>query len=221
MIWVVLAVGMMLLPVVLLLSGRRASKAAVKNWEAFLSPRAQDAYLSVRATARAELELADVAFEGAAQAATAGAHVSAIQLLDMGCQLIEDYCPTMLRSLKAMTALSRMVSSITPLRPLQPQGFRVAQLAQLAYLHEFLHQFLVGAGERFRLRLMILGRGFRMLGRLIVRSSARIRDAEPGADHEWARLSLARADLHALTEESFESLRVLVDALAAEPHAEL
>jgi hypothetical protein len=217
MLWIVLGLGMMLLPLVLLLSGRRSAQAAVRNWEVFLSPKAHDAYLSVQSLTRAELDLAEVAFEGAHQAAAAGAQTMSIQLLDMGCQLIEEYCPTMVRSLKAMAALSRMVAAITPMRPLRPQDFKVAQLAQLAHLHAFLHQFLVGAAERFRLRLTILTRSFRLVGRLMLRSAERIRTSEPGAHEEWSRLELARADLHTLTDESLDSLRVLVEALSVEP----
>jgi hypothetical protein len=112
-----------------------------------------------------------------------------------------------------------MVAAITPMPALRPKDFRVAQLVQLAYLHGFLHQFLVGTGERFRLRLMILGRGFGLLGRLVARSAARIRGRGEGAAEEWGRLALARADLHSLTNESLHSLRVLVEALGAAPPA--
>lgn len=217
MIWALVGAGLLLLPVILYLSGRRASRTAVQNWDAFLSPRAHDAYLRVQAETHAELELADVALQGAAQAAAAGAETTAMQMLDMGCELIERYCPTMLRSLRAMAVLSRMVAAITPMPALRPKDFRVSQLVQLAYLHDFLHQFLIGAGERFRLRLMILGRGFQLLGRLVTRSASRIRAQEEGAAEEWGRLALARADLHSLTDESLRSLRVLVEALEAAP----
>ena len=221
MIWILVGLGLLLLPVILVLSGRRASRAAVKNWEVFLTPRAEEAYVGLTANTNADLELADVAFEGAAQARAAGAHMKALELLDMGCQLIEDYCPSMLRSLRAMAVLSRMVAAITPMRPLRPEGFQLAQMTQLAHLHAFLHQFLVGTGERFRLRLMILGRGFRLVGRLVTRSTARIQASEVGVDREWARLDLARADLRTLTDESLDSLRILVESLAAQPHARL
>jgi hypothetical protein len=219
MIWMVIGAGLLLLPVVLYVSGRRASRAAVKNWNMFLTPANKGAFVRVEAETRAELELADVAFEGAAQAAAAGADTKSMQMLDMGCELIERYCPTMLQSLKAMAVLSRMVAAITPMPTLRPKDFRLSQLAQLAYLHAFLHQFLVGTGERFRLRLMILGRGFRLIGRLVARSASRIRDREEGAVEEWGRLALARADLHALTNESLNSLRVLVETLETAPRA--
>jgi hypothetical protein len=67
---------------------------------------------------------------------------------------------------------------------------------------------------------MILGRGFRLMGRLVARSASRIRGREEGAVEEWGRLALARADLHALTNESLSSLRVLVEALETAPRAE-
>jgi hypothetical protein len=219
-IWIVAGAGLLLLPVVLYLSGRRASRAAVRNWNMFLTPANKGAFVRVEAETRAELELADVAFEGAAQAAAAGADTKAMQMLDMGCELIERYCPTMLQSLKAMAVLSRMVAAITPMPTLRPKDFRLPQLVQLAYLHAFLHQFLVGSGERFRLRLMILGRGFRLLGRLVAKSAWRIRGREEGAAEEWGRLALARADLRSLTDESLNSLRVLVETLETAPRAE-
>jgi hypothetical protein len=148
-----------------------------------------------------------------------GARDDALRLLSTGSYLIEQYCPSMLRSLAAMAVLSRMVAAIAPVRPLLPKDFHLAQLVQLAYLNQFLHHFLVSTGERFRLRAAILSRGFRVILAVVRRATFGI-DAQPTvAAAEWDQLSSMRLDLHALTDESLETMRILLTSADAERKA--
>ena len=98
----------------------------------------------------------------------------------------------MLRLLSAMATFSRMVSAMAPVSPLRPQGFRLAQLASLAYLNQFLHQFLVSTGERFRLRVYVLGRGFGLATRFLMQSTQRIVQNQPESEREWEQIEALR-----------------------------
>jgi hypothetical protein len=122
----------------------------------------------------------------------------------------------MLRLLAAMAAFSRMVAAMAPVPPLRPRDFRLAQLVSLAYLNRLLHQFLVSTGERFRLRLYILGRSFGLATRFLLESTRRILRREGEAEREWAQIEAIRDDLETLTDESLASLKVLLASLGAE-----
>ena len=79
-----------------------------------------------------------------------------------------------------------------------------------------LQQFLVSTSERFRLRIYIIGRSFGLATRYLLRSTERIVKNEPEAEKEWRQIETVRHDFQTLTEESLESLRVLLTSLGAE-----
>jgi hypothetical protein len=79
-----------------------------------------------------------------------------------------------------------------------------------------LHQFLVSTSERYRLKLYILGRSFALGTRFLLESTQRIVGGEPEAEREWSQVQAIREDFQSLTEESLDSLRVLLTSLAAE-----
>jgi hypothetical protein len=110
---------------------------------------------------------------------------------------------------------------MAPVSPLRPAGFRLAQLASLAYLNQFLHQFIVSTGERFRLRVYVLGRGFGLATRFLFESTQRIVSNAPESEREWAQIEALRADFQTLTDESLASLRVLLTTLSAEKRDDL
>ena len=105
---------------------------------------------------------------------------------------------------------------MAPVTPLRPTDFRLAQLVSLAHLGRLLHHFLVSTGERFRLRIYILGRSFGLATRALLHSTQRIIGHEAEAEREWDQIEAIRADLQTLTDESLASLRVLLTSLAAE-----
>jgi hypothetical protein len=114
-----------------------------------------------------------------------------------------------------------MVSAMAPVNPLRPRDFKLAQIVSLAYLNGLLHQFLVSTAERYRLRVYILGRSFALGARFLLESTQRIVKKEPEADREWDQIQAIRQDFQTLTNESLDSLKVLLTSLAAEKREDL
>jgi hypothetical protein len=215
--WLIVIALVTLLPVVYL-AGRRSERATMKDWELVLTPRGKQALQSLTQETRAELALMDITYEQARGAFSDGNLQQSLRLLDLGCRLVESYCPTMIRSLAAMSVLSRMVAAMAPVKPLRPRAFKLRQLGNLAYMNAFLHHFLVSTSERFRLRLYILGRGFLTLMRVVTRATVGLQ-AAPEASPEWKSLEAARKDVRTLSEESLETFRVLLMSMEAERRA--
>jgi hypothetical protein len=214
MVWGIV-VCLAMLCVVLFLDGRRREKAVLRDWELALSPRAKQALAAATEQVTAELAVIDLMYEGAREHRDEGRSADAMRLFDQGCHLIESYCPTMLRSVAALSVLSRMAAAMAPPRPLRPKDFRLRELEGLALLNQFLHQFLVTTGERFRIRLYFLARGFSTLVRIVARARRRVQDvasAEPG----WQELAAATHDVRSLSNEWLDSFRLLLMSLAAE-----
>ena len=200
--------------VVLVLLGRRNEKAVRRDWELLLTDRGEKLYDSISGRVQSQLELADVTYDEAFSVRQLGSVEEAKHLLDVGFTVIEKFSPTMLQLLSAMATFSRMVSAMTPVKPLRPQSFKLPQIVSLAYLNQVLHQFLVSTGERFRLRLYVLGRGFGLASRFLLSSTRRITSGAPESEHEWDQIQAIREDFQTLTDESMESLRVLLTSLA-------
>jgi hypothetical protein len=207
--------------VVLVLLGRRNEKAVRRDWELLLTPRGEKLYHSISGRVQSQLELADMTYDEAFSVRQLGSVEEAKQLLDVGFNVIEKFSPTMLQLLSAMATFSRMVSAMTPVRPLRPQNFQLPQIVSLAYLNQVLHQFLVSTGERFRLRLYVLGRGFGLASRFLLSSTRRITTGAPDSDREWDQIQAIREDFQTLTDESMESLRVLLTSLAQQDREHL
>jgi hypothetical protein len=206
---------------VLYLLGRRDERLVRRDWELLLTPRGEKVYRSIQGRVQSEMALADVTYDEAFTVRELGSIEEAKHLLDVGYQVIEKFSPSMLKLLAAMATFSRMVSAMAPISPLRPQGFRLAQIASLAYLNQFLHRFLVTTAERFRLRVYILGRSFGLATRFLLDSTRRIVTDQPEAEREWDQIQAVRQDFQTLTDESLESLRVLLTSLAADKREHL
>ena len=201
---------------VLYLLGRRDESAVRRDWQLLLTPRGEKLYDSISGRVQGHLSLADTAYEEAFGVRELGSLEEARQLLEVGFRVIERFAPGMLELLSAMSTFSRMVSAMTPMPPLRPQSFRLTQLVSLAYLHQAVHQFLVSTGERFRLRLYVLGRGFGLATRYLLASTRRITSGAGGEEREWEQVQAIRDDLRTLTDESLLTLRALLTTLAAQ-----
>ena len=164
---------------VLVLLGRRNEKAVRRDWELLLTPRGEKLYKSISGRVQSQLELADMTYDEAFSVRQLGSVEEAKHLLDVGFTVIEKFSPTMMQLLSAMATFSRMVSAMTPVKPLRPQSFQLPQIVSLAYLNQVVHQFLVSTGERFRLRLYVLGRGFGLASRFLLASTRRITTGAP------------------------------------------
>ena len=206
---------------VLFLLSRRSESDVQRDWDLLRSPKGEKLYRSIETRMQSELDLADIAYGQALAGRELGSMDEAIRLVDAGYKIIERFAPSMMRLLAAMATFSRMVSAIAPVRPLRPRDFKLAQLASLAALNRIIHQFLVTAKERFRLKLYVLGRGFGLATRYLLQSTERIVNRTPQADKEWEQIDAIRKDFQTLTDESMDSLRVLLTSLASEPPVEI
>jgi hypothetical protein len=219
--WWMTAASVVSVLLVLFLFGRRNERAVRRDWELLLTPRGEKVYRSIEGRVQSEMALADMTYDEAFTVRELGSVEEAKQLLDVGYKVIEKFSPSMLKLLAAMATFSRMVSAMAPVAPLRPQGFRMAQIASLAYLNQFIHRFLVTTSERYRLRVYILGRSFGLATRFLLDSTRRIMNGQPEADKEWDQIQAIRQDFQTLTDESLESLRVLLTSLAAEKREHL
>jgi hypothetical protein len=207
--------------VVLYLIGRRNERLIRRDWELLLTPKGEKVYGAIEDRVRTEIDMADLSFEHALVYRQLGTTEEALRLLDVGYRVIEKFAPDMLRLLAAMATFSRMVSAIAPVHPLRPRDFRLVQVSSLAYLNGMLHQFLVSAAERYRLKVYILGRSFGLATRFLLRSIQNLGQASAEADREWDQIEAIRSDLQTLTDESLDSLRVLLTAIAREDRQDL
>jgi hypothetical protein len=219
--WIMIGASIASCLVVLFLIGRRNERLVRRDWELLLSPKGKKVYDAIEGRVRAEVDMAELSFEHAAVYRELGTTEEALRLLDVGYRVIEKFAPDMLRLLAAMATFSRMVSAIAPVRPLRPKNFRLVQVASLAYLNGMLHQFLVSASERYRLKVYILGRSFGLITRFLLRSIENLGNPAADADREWGQIEAIREDFQTLTDESLESLRVLLTAIGVEDRQDL
>ncbi len=211
--WLVAAIAVVVGIVLVYLDGRRRERAVAHDWELALTPRGERAFQKMEKRVKADVNLVDIAYQKAFEARDVGEWDEALRMVDVGCDLIEQMAPTMIRALAAMAVLSRMAAAIAPVRPLRPKDFRVGQLVQLARLNRFVHHLLVTTGERFRFRVFVLQRGFKTIAALVFRWTHR---AGPAAGPQWAHLAAAHQDVGTLSDESLEMFRTLLVSLAAE-----
>jgi hypothetical protein len=207
--------------VVLFLFGRRNERVIRRDWELLLTPKGERLYRNIEGRVHNEMALANVTFDEAFAVRELGSVDEAKKLLDVGYRVIEKFSPNMLHLLAAMANFSRMVSAMAPVSPLRPKDFKLTQIVSLAYLNGVLHQFLVSTSERYRLKLYILGRSFAIGTRFLLESTERVVRGEPEADREWDQIQAIRHDFQHLTDESLDSLRLLLTSLAAERRDDL
>jgi hypothetical protein len=219
--WTMIAVSIASCLVVLYLIGRRNERLIRRDWEMLLTPRGEKVYGAIEGRVRTEMDMAELSFEHAMVYRQLGTTEEAVRLLDVGYRVIEKFAPDMLRLLAAMATFSRMISAIAPVQPLRPKSFRLVQVSSLAYLNGILHQFLVSAAERYRLKVYILGRSFGVATRFLLRSIQTLGSHTESAEREWDQIEAIRADFQTLTDESLDSLRVLLTAMAREDRQDL
>lgn len=215
MTWALLAAVLATPGLLWALSRRRESRAA-REWDLVLSPQGETKLATLRASAEADLELIDLAVRKAERHHREGDQVDAIRLLGAGADLIERAAPDLLRALGLAATLSRMVSAIAPVPPLRPRAWQLRELRGLAHMGAFLHLFLVAALERFRLRVAILSRMATALVRVAIRSGRRLRATPEAIEEERHVVVAAAADVRTLSEETLESLRLVLLAMEKE-----
>jgi hypothetical protein len=188
----------------------RFNQKSWKEWEQLMGPEAEAIYGRAKGKFDEDMTMADYAYGRAFAVRELGSVNEAIRLLNVGYEVIEKMSPDLTRLLSALSVFSRMVSAMTPVTPLRPANFRMAQLVSLAYLNRFLHNFLVTAAERFRLRVFILSQSVGITVRFLLRSTERIKAERNATTTAWDDVAAAHHDFKAVTDESLESLKMLL-----------
>ena len=194
----------------------RFSQRHWRDWETLLNTNDQVLLTRMSGQLDGSLAMADYAYARADQQRAVGSVDEAISLIEVGYGEIARAAPDLLRLIAGMAVFSRMVSAMVPVAPLRPRDFTVAQLSSLAALNQILHRFLVTTGERFRLRLYVIGQGVGMVVRFLAGTTRRIRETRAADDRDWKDVAALRGDFRTLTEESLESLRACLASVAAQ-----
>jgi hypothetical protein len=206
--------------VVLFVQGRRNESATARDWTPLLVPRHQHALRRAESQLNDGLVLADTAYDRAQTLFELGSAEEARELLQLGYEMIERFAPDLLRMLAMMTVYSRMVAAIVPVQPLRAVRFKTTGVSLLVRLGILGHYLLTTTAERFRFRLFVIGQSARLLLRGLGRTTMRLLGApggaeSPPAEWDWEQLQAMRSDFRVLTDETVESLRVLLTSVSA------
>ncbi|HKP99858.1 MAG TPA: hypothetical protein VJ735_05960 [Actinomycetes bacterium] len=191
----------------LLLAGRVNETAFDVDWQDLATPEGRRALYELRRRFALERGGINLALGRPLELAAAGDEAEAARLLVAGYVYMAGLAQDRQQLLRAMARYSRMVNALMPLPPVAAGAFRLRQLRSLAGLGAAAHHLLVTVPERFRLRVAVLRRGFWIVLRAI---ATRRPDTAP----RWAVVVDALADWHSLDEETLESFRALVTAVA-------
>jgi hypothetical protein len=202
---------------VLYLHGRLNERSAWRDWTTLLEGRSEAIYKTARDRIDDRLTLVDCAYDQAAEAQKTGSVDDAIEFLGVGYDMVEAVAPDLRRLLAGMGVLSRMASAIAPVPALRPSDFRTSNVSNLAQVGSILHVFLVSSKERFRLRIFVLSRGFSVVTRWLFLWTQRIRASKSLEPGPWEEVHALQHDFRKLSDESLESLRVLLLAVAPVP----
>lgn len=174
---------------------------------------------AVRAQVMQEREMADESYRAADLARASDEPEEAARLLRVGARVVESCADTLPQLLRSMSALSRQAAAIAPVDPLGAERFRLAKLRGLARVHGVLHAFIVTSRERLAFRVRVLRFAVPAATRWLVAAHYRTA-AAPTSPREWLQLADVRSDVGTLTQESLETLRVVLRSLAGSRLAE-
>jgi hypothetical protein len=197
--------------------GRRQDQAVQRGWQCALTPRGERLYRSLAHHVEADLELAVLTYSEAFAVGERGGRAEALRLLSTGHSLVERCASKLVRLLAGMATFSRQTRVVASLPPLRPRAFRLRALTSLAALGRALDAVLVSASERFRLRLYLLGHGYGLAARTLLRDSERMLRRGSWTEAEWRRIQSIHGDFTTLTGELLGSLRALLTSLSAVP----
>jgi hypothetical protein len=201
--------------VILLLTLGRANESAAASWEPLLTPSGRRAYEELRARFARERDAVELSYERAEEVRSEDPDELAL-MLRAGYEFIAHTAPDRMHLLRSAALYSRLVAAMVPLPPLRPAAFRLSKLGLRARVAGLVHHLLVTVPERFRLRLALLRYGVGV----VVATLAGLQRG-PVDDPAWRRLQAARADWHTINDETLESFRVLVSAVAERAPAAL
>ncbi len=209
---VFMAAGVGMLPLVLWWMGRLKNRPW-DEWQTILDARGHRAYRTLRERMQWDRDTIDETYGKAMAAHYRGASEDAARMLDIGYEFLADVAGERRQLMSQLARYTRMITSILPPPALKPRRFRLAGMTAMAAVALLAHHLLVSGRERFQLRIYVLRLGFG----LVLRTLLHNRDValRPSPELAWARINAGREDFHALSDESLESLRVLLLSLAA------
>jgi hypothetical protein len=194
--------------------GRYNRALTLQRWEFVLNAPERQAIASLRQRMALDSALARQALEAAGRARQASRAPDALTVLRVALSVLEDAGADRLTRLRAMGVYSRMVRAISPLPAPSPAPFRGASLRLAASVAGLAHRVLVGTQERFRLWLLVLGLGVRIVlhgGRRSVDAAGRT----PDRPRPWDDFARGMGDFEALDECHLTAFEVLVASLSA------
>jgi len=194
--------------------GRYNRTLALQRWQFVLNVPEQRALESLRRRLELDSALARQALDAAERARDASRAQDALTVLRIALSVLEEAGADRLTRLRAMAVYSRMVQAIRPLPTPSAAPFRGARLKAVATLGGFVHGFLVGTQERFRLWLVLMGLGVRIVlhgGRRAVDEAGR----QPERPGPWSTFAEGLSDFEALDASHLAAFEALAASLAA------
>lgn len=183
------------------------------DWENLLGGDKAEWYADAKSGIENNTKLIRMTMKEAKDIKQLGDLEEALRFLKIGGDVIQEFTPGLLCLLREMMKFSRMVSAMAPVSPLLPSRFHIAEMHNLALLNQMLHQVVVSARQRFRLKLRILATGVKITSGYLLTRIHRVLHRRSSTEQEWEQIVNAGQDFQQLTTESVESFRNLMGAL--------
>jgi hypothetical protein len=197
---------------VLLVLARRNERKVRSDWENLLGGDKAEWYADTKSGIENNTNLIRMTMKEARDIKQLVDVEEALRFLKIGGDVIQEFTPGLL-SFEGMMKFSRMVSAMAPVSPLLPSRFHIAEMNNLAVLNQMLHQVVVSAKQRFRLKLRIIATGVKITSGYLLTRINRILHRRSSTEQEWEEIVAAGQDFQQLTTESVESFRNLMGAL--------
>ena len=194
--------------------GRYNRTLTLERWHFLLNLPARQAVTTLRQQMQLDAVLAHHALAAAARAREAGRVEDAVGVLRAALDILEEAGADRRTRLKAMGVYSRMLRAIQPLPTPSAAPYRTAPMRLVASGAGILHRLLVGSAERFRLWLLMLGLGVRVVLHG-ARQSTRAAGSAPRAVQPWARFADGLSDFETLDTQHLAAFEALSASLAA------
>jgi hypothetical protein len=198
---------------ILLVLARRNERKVRTDWENLLGGQKAEWYEDTKSGIENNTNLIRMTMKESRDIKQLGDVDEALRFLRIGGDVIQEFTPGLLCLLKEMLKFSRMVSAMAPVSPLLPSRFHLAEMNNLAVLNQMLHQVVVSAKQRFRLKLRIIATGVKITSGYLMTRIRRVLDRRFSTEQEWEEIVNAGQDFQQLTTESVESFRNLMSAL--------
>ena len=192
---------------------RRNERKVRSDWEDLLKGEKAEWYEDTKSGIENNTKLIRMTMNEAKDIKQLGDIEEALRFLRIGGDVIQEFTPGLLCLLKEMMKFSRMVGAMAPVTPLLPSQFHIAEMNNLAVLNQMLHQIVVSAKQRFRLKLRIIATGVKITSGYLLTRIHRVLDRRSTSEQEWVEIVNAGQDFQQLTTESVESFKNLMGAL--------